>query len=235
MPKTIMLVDDEIQLLSLLTDVFEQEGYTVVSARNGEDAIYLARHEKPDLIILDVMMPELDGYGFIRQHRQERDTPIILLTARVEETDKIIGLQMGADDYVTKPFSPRELVARVQALLRRTGSTATGRAQTLRAGPILLDQQSHMVEVDGTLVDLTRSEFEILAMFMSAPGRVFSRQELLENLQGAVVEGYDRTIDVHVKNLRAKIEADPREPQFIETVYGVGYRFSAPKPGRNSA
>jgi len=229
MTKTILLVDDEIQLLSLLSDVLTKEGYRVISARNGREAIYSARQGKPDLIILDIMMPEMDGYEFIRQHRRERDTPIILLTAKVEEEEKVLGLRMGADDYITKPFSPRELVARVEALLRRAKSP-TDKTRNLRVAGLFLDFQSRRVEVDGRPVELTRSEFDLLAVLMSAPGRVFSRGELLEKMQGGYVQGYERTIDVHVKNLRNKIEKDPHNPSCIETVYGVGYRLAGAPP-----
>lgn len=220
-----MLVDDELQLLSLLSDVLKKEGYSVLTARNGEEALYQARHGKPDVIILDVMMSKMDGYEFMRQHRQEFDTPIIMLTAKVDEADKILGLQLGADDYVTKPFSPREMVARVQALLRRVGPKES-KSNTLRVGNVFLDHHSHIVKVDEKPVELTRSEFDLLATLMTAPGRVYSRSELLQKIQGAVVEGYERTVDVHIKNLRSKVELEPSNPRYIETVYGVGYRFS---------
>jgi DNA-binding response OmpR family regulator len=229
MAKTILLVDDEIQLLSLLSDVLTKEGYRVIRARNGQEAIYSARQEKPDLIILDIMMPEMDGYEFIRQHRRERDTPIILLTAKVEEEEKVLGLRMGADDYITKPFSPRELVARIEALLRRSKS-GLEKTRNLRVAGLLLDYQSRRVAVDEKPVELTRSEFDLLAVLMASPGRVFSREELLEKMQGGYVQGYERTIDVHIKNLRAKIEADPHNPRYIETVYGVGYRLASAYP-----
>ncbi|MFN2159484.1 MAG: response regulator transcription factor [Anaerolineales bacterium] len=229
MAKTILLVDDEIQLLSLLSDVLTKEGYRVISARNGQEAIYSARQGKPDLIILDIMMPEMDGYEFIRQHRRERDTPIILLTAKVEEEEKVLGLRMGADDYITKPFSPRELVARIEALLRRSKS-GLEKTRNLRVAGLLLDYQSRRVAVDEKPVELTRSEFDLLAVLMASPGRVFSREELLEKMQGGYVQGYERTIDVHIKNLRAKIEADPHNPRYIETVYGVGYRLASAYP-----
>ncbi|MCL4262345.1 MAG: response regulator transcription factor [Anaerolineae bacterium] len=225
MSKTILVVDDEERLVSLVTAYLEQGGFRVVAARNGRDALFLARQEKPDLILLDVMMPELDGYQFLRQHRQERNTPVILLTAKVEEDDRVLGLELGADDYVTKPFSPRELLARVRALLRRTGQNLPD-AGMLRAGDITLDKDSFLVKVNEVRVDLTRSEFDLLAAMMAAPGRTFSRFDLLERLQGDDFEGYERTIDVHIKNLRAKIEPDPRQPRYIETVYGVGYRFA---------
>jgi DNA-binding response OmpR family regulator len=224
MAKTILVVDDERRLVSVVEAYLEQEGFQVLTAPNGREALYHARHEKPDLIILDLMMPEMDGFEFMRLHRKERDTPIILLTAKVEEDDKIIGLELGADDYVTKPFRPRELVARVRSVLRRAGETKP-RAKVLRVGEIMLDRESHIVKVGGEFVDLTPSEFDLLATLMSSPGRAYSRLELLDQLQGTTFEGYERTIDVHVKNLRSKIEDDPKAPRFIETVYGVGYRF----------
>jgi DNA-binding response OmpR family regulator len=224
MAKTIMVVDDEMRLVSVVEAYLEQEGFRVVKASNGREALFVAREEKPDLIILDVMMPEMDGYEFIRIHRKEKETPIILLTAKVEDDDRVIGLELGADDYITKPFRPRELVARVRAVLRRTGKTQP-RAQVLRVGQITLDREAHFVKVDDRYIDLTPSEFDLLATLMSAPGRAFSRLDLLDRLQGTAYEGYERTIDVHVKNLRSKIESDPRKPHYIETVYGVGYRF----------
>ncbi len=228
MPKTVMVVDDEERLVSLVKTYLTQEGFRVVAATNGREALFLARDEKPDLIVLDLMMPEMDGYDFMRLHRKERETPIILLTAKVEDSDKILGLELGADDYVTKPFSPRELVARVRAVLRRVGQTPP-KADVLRAADITLDRTAHVVKVGEQIADLTPSEFDLLAALMSAPGRAFSRLELLDHVQGTAYEGYDRTIDVHVKNLRAKIEPDPRHPRYIETVYGVGYRYAPEK------
>lgn len=225
MAKTILVVDDEERILHLLKDYLEQENFRVVTAADGREALFVARHEKPDLIVLDLMMPEMDGHAFMRQHRQERETPIILLTARVEETDKVLGLELGADDYITKPFSPRELTARIRAVLRRSGMTAP-EPEVLRVRGITLDRAGHEVDVDGKSVDLTPSEFDLLAALMSAPGRVFSRLELLDRVQGTAYEGYERTIDVHVKNLRSKIESDSSQPIYIETVYGVGYRFA---------
>jgi len=228
MPKTVMVVDDEERLVSLVQTYLAQEGFRVVTARNGREALFLARDEKPDLIVLDLMMPEMDGYEFLRLHRKERETPIILLTAKVEDSDKVLGLELGADDYVTKPFSPRELVARVRAVLRRAGQT-TPEADVLRAADITLNRTDHIVKVNERVVDLTPSEFDLLAALMSALGRTFSRLELLDRVQGTDFEGYERTIDAHVKNLRAKIEADPRHPRYIETIYGVGYRFRPEK------
>ncbi len=225
MAKTILVVDDEKRLVSLVEAYLMQEGFRVVTAYNGREALFVARQESPDLIILDVMMPEMDGYEFMRLHRREHATPIILLTAKVEEDDKVIGLELGADDYITKPFRPRELTARVRAVLRRSGQVEPT-AKVLRVGNIKLDVNSHEIKVGDEFIDLTPSEFDLLAALMSAPGRAFSRLDLLDRIQGTAYEGYERTIDVHVKNLRAKIEPNPREPRYIETVYGVGYRFA---------
>jgi DNA-binding response OmpR family regulator len=228
MPQTILIVDDEKRLVSLVQSYLTQEGYRVVTAYNGQDALPIAKKEKPDLIILDIMMPEMNGYDFMRAHRAEHDTPIIMLTAKVEDDDKVIGLELGADDYVTKPFKPRELMARVRNVLRRTGKAeATGR--TLQVMDISLNRENREVQIADRSADLTPSEFDILTALMSAPGRVFSRLDLLDIIQGVRYEGYERTIDTHVKNLRAKIEADPRKPQYIETIYGVGYRLNKGK------
>ena len=224
MSKRIMVVDDEPRLISVVEAYLKQEGFEVATASNGQEALFAARKTKPDLIILDVMMPEMDGYEFMRHHRKEAETPIILLTAKVEEDDKVIGLELGADDYVTKPFRPRELVARVRAVLRRSGQTRP-KALMLRAADIMLDRERHMVEVGDKHVDLTPSEFDLLAAMMTVPGRAYSRLELLDRIQGVAYEGYERTIDVHIKNLRSKIEPKPKEPHYIQTVYGVGYRF----------
>jgi DNA-binding response OmpR family regulator len=224
MVKTIMVVDDEKRLVSLVQSYLTQEGYRVVSAYNGKEALAVAKKEKPDLIVLDVMMPEMDGYEFMRKHRADNNTPIILLTARVDDEEKVVGLEVGADDYMTKPFRPRELVARVRAVLRRAGEKEPT-AKLLKAADIVLDRDGRTVKVADTFVDLTPSEFDILTSLMSSPGRVYSRLDLLDIIQGVRYEGYERTIDTHVKNLRGKIESDPRAPLYIETVYGVGYRF----------
>ncbi len=225
MAKTILVVDDEQRLVSVVKAYLEQEGFRVATASNGREAVHVARQEKPDLIILDIMMPEMNGYEFLRIHHKERDTPVIMLTAKVADDEKVIGLELGADDYVTKPFKPRELIARVRAVLRRVGKTEPV-AEVLRVGEITLDRDSHTVKVKDQFVDLTPSEFDLLAALMSSPGRAFSRLDLLDRIQGTAYEGYERTIDVHIKNLRAKIEEDARNPHYIETVYGVGYRFS---------
>lgn len=224
MPQTILIVDDERRMVSLLQSYLSQEGYRVVTAYNGREALDAARKENPDLVVLDIMMPEMNGYEFMQAHRAERDTPIIMLTAKVEDDDKIIGLELGADDYVTKPFKPRELMARVRNVLRRTGKNEA-RGRSLKALDITLDYETREVTVGSRSTDLTPSEFDLLAALMSTPGKVFSRLDLLDVIQGVRYEGYERTIDTHIKNLRAKIEADPRRPQYIETVYGVGYRL----------
>jgi DNA-binding response OmpR family regulator len=224
MTKTIMVVDDETRLVSLVETYLKQSGFCVVTASNGLNALTVARRENPDLIILDIMMPEMDGYEFMRLYRAEHNTPIILLTARVEDDEKVVGLELGADDYVTKPFRPRELMARVKAVLRRDGDRGPA-AKILHIADIKLDRDKRIVQVGNRYVDLTPSEFELLAALMSAPGRVYSRLDLLDILQGVRYTGYERTIDLHIKNLRAKIEPDPRSPRFIETVYGAGYRF----------
>ncbi len=224
MSKTIMVVDDEKRLVSLVESYLTQEGYRVVTANNGADALPVASREKPDLIILDIMMPEMDGYGFMREHRKEMDTPIILLTARVDDDERVIGLELGADDYVTKPFRPRELVARVRAVLRRVGKSEP-QGKVLQVADITLDRDTREVTVADRSVDLTPSEFDLLTALMSSPGRVYSRLDLLDVIQGVRYEGYERTIDTHIKNLRSKIEPEPRSPHYIETVYGVGYRF----------
>lgn len=230
--KTVMIVDDEERLRSLVRTYLEREGYRVLTASNGREALRLTRTEKPDLIILDVMMPEMDGYDYLRQHRAENlSGAIIMLTARVDDADAVLGLELGADDYVTKPFSPRVLVARVRAVLRRAGAQPPV-AQVLRAGDVVIDRSGHTVTIQDREVDLTPSEFDLLSVLVAAPGRVFTRSQLLEQVQGIAFEAYERTIDVHIKNLRAKIEDDPRAPRYIETVYGVGYRFAEPGGAR---
>ncbi len=223
--KTILVVDDKANVRTLVKDYLTQENYRVVTAENGQQGLYAARHEKPDLILLDIMMPEMSGYDFLRAFRKEKDTPIILLTARMEESDKVLGLELGADDYVTKPFGMRELAARIQAVLRRAAKESAAASEVLRSGDLIMDKGSHVVKVREEAVNLTPSEFDLLAVLMGAPGRAFTRMELLERMQGSAFEGVERTIDVHVRNLRAKIEADPSQPVYIETVFGVGYRF----------
>lgn len=228
MSKTILVVDDMESLRTMVRSYLAQEGFRVMTAANGREALFVARQERPDLIVLDLMMPELGGYDFINAYAREGDAPIIILTARVEESDKVLGLELGADDYLTKPFSMRELTARIRAVLRRADkATAGATSALLRVGDLSLDRDSRAVIVGATAVDLTPSEFDLLAIFLAAPGRVFSRLELLDRLQGDAYEGYERTIDVHIRNLRTKIEPDPRNPRYIVTVYGIGYRLAA--------
>lgn len=252
MSKKILVVDDEERLRVLLQSYLRQEGFEVVTATNGREALFVARQEKPDLIVLDLMMPEMDGFSFMRAYNaeaqnnraratngayahatrpvngavQEGTTPIIILTAKLDEQEKVLGLELGADDYVTKPFSLRELTARVRAVLRRAGQMPPLPEQ-LRASDIVLDRGTRLVQVAGHRVELTPSEFDLLAALMTHPGRAFTRAELLDRVQGMAYEGYERTIDVHVRNLRSKIEADSRHPRYVETVFGIGYRFSA--------
>jgi DNA-binding response OmpR family regulator len=226
MTKTILVVDDDRELRQLVKSYLVQEGFRVVTAGHGREALFVARDEHPDLVLLDLMMPEMGGYDFIRAHRKEANTPIIVLTARLEESEKVLGLELGADDYVTKPFSMRELTARVRAVLRRAGSQHI-EPDILRAGQITLDREAHVTTIGDKRVDLTPTEFALLAILMASPGRAFSRLELLQRLQDNAYAGYERTIDVHVRRLRTKIESDPGNPRYIETVFGFGYRFAS--------
>ena len=224
--KKILVVDDNNELCKMLKSYLVQEGFDVNTAANGQEALFVARAEKPDLIILDLMMPEMGGFEFMQTYTRETDTPIIVLTAKLEETDKVLGLELGADDYVTKPFSMRELTARVRALLRRVSKQQVEQ-DILRVAGITLDRIGRVVTVRDRFVELTPSEFELLATLMNVPGRAFSRMELLARLQeGIAFEGYERSVDVHIHNLRAKIETDLSNPEYIETVYGAGYRFA---------
>jgi len=225
MAQTILVVDDEPEIVRLVRAYLEEAGFRVVTASDGQEALYVARHEKPDLVVLDVLMPRMDGLEFTRRIRSERNIPIVMLTARAEEADRIIGLELGADDYVTKPFSPREVVARVRAVLRRAQALPES-PQALHAGPLTLDRATHTVTASGQPVDLTPTEFGILETLMITPGRVFTRAELLEAVQGIAFEAYERTVDVHVKNLRRKLEPDPAHPRYVLTVRGVGYRLN---------
>jgi DNA-binding response OmpR family regulator len=225
MTQTILVVDDDKELRHLVRSYLVEEGFRVVTAADGRQALFVAREEKPDLIILDLMMPEMGGYDFMRAFAREAYAPIIVLTAKIEEGDKVLGLELGADDYVTKPFSLRELTARVRAVLRRAGRAGL-EAEILRSADITLDVSGRMTTVGDERIDLTPSEFTLLATLMSAPGRTFSRLELLNRLQDSAYEGYERTIDVHIRRLRTKIEPDPRHPRYVETVFGFGYRFA---------
>ncbi len=225
--ETILVVDDELQIVRVLRGYLEQSGYRVLTASNGKDALFIARQEKPDLVILDLMMPQMDGLEFTRRVRAEQpQLPIIMLTARVEENDRIVGLELGADDYITKPFSPREVVARVRAVLRRVRGEPV-KAEVLRAGPLVLDRTRREVTCNAVPIELTPTEFDLLAAFMEHPGRVYSRAELLEAVQGVAFEAYERTIDAHIKNLRKKLTVDEHTADLIATVRGVGYKLNA--------
>jgi len=224
MTQTVLVVDDKANVRKMLGDYLAEQGFRVVTAADGQEALFVARYEKPDLVLLDIMMPQMDGYQFLPAFRRESSAPVILLTARLEESDKVQGLELGADDYVTKPFGMRELLARIRAQLRRAGQSPAERAR-LRVADVVLDKETHTVRVGERSVNLTPSEFELLQTLMAAPGRVFSRDALLSVLAGAAA--VERTVDVHIRNLRAKIEPDPANPRYIETVFGVGYRFCA--------
>jgi two-component system alkaline phosphatase synthesis response regulator PhoP len=219
----ILVVDDEPQITRLVRDYLERAGFAVSVARDGPEALLRARTEQPDLVVLDLGLPQLDGLDVTRTLRRDVATPIIILTARDDEADRIVGLELGADDYVTKPFSPRELVARVRAVLRRRVAQA---GDVLRAGSLELDVPRMRLSVDGRGVDVTATEFSLLAAMAREPGRVFTRSQLLDAVHGVAFESYERAIDAHVKNIRRKIEADPRAPRHLLTVYGVGYRLS---------
>ena len=219
MPKKILIVDDEPQIVEICRDYLKAAGYDTITASNGMQGVSLARHEKPDLIVLDLMMPEMDGLDVCREIRRESNVPIIMLTARVEETDKLIGLELGADDYITKPFSPRELVARVRVVLRRV--TSTPESDVIRVGEVELDRAHYEVHLPDKIIPLTSTEFEILAALMSQPGRIFSRAQLLTATHGITFESLERAIDSHIRNLRRKLE--PAE--LIVTVHGIGYKF----------
>jgi len=221
---TILIVEDEPELVKVLRSYLEQAGFSVLTAGRGDAGLSTWEHKRPDLVILDLSLPGMDGLDVAREIRRKGNTPIIMLTARLEETDRLIGLELGADDYVSKPFSPREVVARVRAVLRRAGSSLSAPA-VLRGGDLEIDLDAHTVSAAGQPIDLTPTEFNLLAALAAQPGRAFTRLQLLETAQGATYEGYERTIDAHIKNLRAKIERDSRQPRYIETVFGVGYRF----------
>jgi DNA-binding response OmpR family regulator len=225
MARKILIADDEQHILDALGAYLRQDGFQVLACRNGSEALAVFRREQPDLVILDVMMPEMDGWAVARQIRKQSDAPLLFLTARVDEADQLIGLELGADEYVTKPFSPRVVAARVRALLRRTYGELASETAVWRLRDLELNAETHLATLAGQRIDLTPSEFTILQVLITRPGRVFTRMELLDQISGEAYAAYERTVDVHVKNLRAKIEADARNPQYIETVYGVGYRM----------
>ena len=224
MNETILVVDDEPKIVQLARDYLEKSGFKVLTSGDGQQALAITRQERPDLIVLDLMLPGMDGLDVCRAIRRESDVPIIMLTARAEETDQLIGLELGADDYITKPFSPRALVARVRALLRRTQGNLL-QQETIRIGDLELDLQRKQLNLKGEIIHLTRSEFLLLETLAKHPGQPLSREQLLERLHGVVFDGVDRSVDSHIKNLRRKIEPDPADPIYIQTVYGFGYKF----------
>jgi DNA-binding response OmpR family regulator len=227
MSATILVVDDHANTRMLIKEYLTEQGYHVATAADGAQALAAAAAEKPDLILLDVMMPNLNGFEFIRVYRKAHQIPIILLTAKVEERDKVQGLDLGADDYITKPFGMQELLARVRAVLRRGGASAGEGEEIYQVGDLRLNRTTHLVSEGQRVIDLTPSEFALLATLIEAPGRVFSREMLLEQLLGNSYDGEERTINVHISNLRKKIEPDPANPRYIETVFGIGYRCVA--------
>ena len=229
----ILVVDDDKQIVRLVQSYLEQAGYQVVAVHDGESALHAIRRERPDLVILDLMLPDLDGWEITRVVRSDKNLaglPVVMLTARVEDTDKIVGLELGADDYITKPFNPREVVARVRALLRRASGGASP-PRLLQVGGLAMDPDQHKVTVDDETIELTPTEFDLLKVMMENQGHAFTRMELIEKSLGYLYDGIERTIDSHIKNLRKKIEPDPSNPVYIQTVYGVGYRLQGMEKG----
>ena len=220
----ILVVDDELKIARLIRDYLVEAGFTVLTARDGTGAVAMTRSEKPDLMVLDLGLPKMDGLDVTRTVRSFSSIPIVMLTARSEETDRIIGLELGADDYIVKPFSPRELTARIKAVLRR--STGQVMSEVIRVQDVEIDLADRTVKRAGETIDLTTSEFDLLTTLTSPAGRVFTRAQLLDSLRGISFESYERAIDSHIKNLRKKLEVDPRSPQYVQTVYGVGYKFN---------
>lgn len=223
---SVLIVDDDVKLVKLLQTYFEKEGYLAYAANNGLDALQIVRLQKPDIMVLDLMLPGLDGLDVCRRIRKENDIPIIMLTARDEESDRLVGLEIGADDYVTKPFSPKEVVARAKAILRRVNKDIV-RSELIKAGTLMIDLERHEVTQNGQLIEVTPTEFKIIELLAANAGKVYSRLQIVEQTQGYSFEGYERTIDAHIKNLRRKIEINPKEPQYIQTIYGVGYKFAS--------
>ncbi len=236
MTRRILIVEDERDIVAVVKGYLEQAGYRVLTTYDGKSGLFMARQERPDLIVLDLMLSGMDGLDVCRAIRQDRDpvvadTPIIMLTARVEEADKLIGLELGADDYVTKPFSPRELVARVRTVLRRQSrADRIAEGRPLQVGALSLDPTRRETHLHDSPLDLTPTEFDLLHVLMANPGRPFTRLELLDRIQGEAYEGYERTIDVHIKNLRQKLGEKGRAPRYIKTVLSVGYKFAAEVP-----
>jgi DNA-binding response OmpR family regulator len=232
---TVLVVDDDHKIVELVQLYLEKDGYRVLVAYDGLEALELARRKRPDLVLLDLLLPDLDGLDVCRILRAESNIPIIMLTARTTEDDRLTGLDIGADDYITKPFSPRELMARVRAVLRRSNDQMTTGAAEMRFGDLIIDRRGHEVRVENRIVALTPTEFKLLEVLAEQPGRTFTRLDLLDSVFGYDFEGFERNVDVHVKNLRKKIEPNPREPIYIQTVYGVGYKLSGDWGNRDQA
>ena len=225
MARTVLVVEDEPKILEVVRDYLVDAGFSVTTAADGPSALDRARAVAPDLVVLDLGLPGLDGIDVARELHRRSPVPIIMLTARGDEVDRVLGLELGADDYLVKPFSPRELVARVRAVLRRSNAPATDDDRPVRVGDVTVDAARRTVTVDGRTVDLTATEFDLIAHMARQPGRVFTRAQLLDVIHGMAVESYDRAIDAHVKNIRRKLEPDPHRPRYVLTVHGVGYRF----------
>lgn len=223
--KRVLVVEDEVNIARLVRDYLHQAGYDVLEASDGPGALHLARAEKPDMIVLDLGLPGMDWYDVTRELRARSSVPIIMLTARSDESDRIVGLELGADDYIVKPFSPKELVARIRAVLRRADATLGG-GEVVRAGLLTIDIPKMRVSVDGSDVELTSSEFDILLTLARQPGRIYTRAQLLDAVHGVSFESYERSVDAHIKNIRRKIEPNPKHPSLVVTVYGVGYKFA---------
>ena len=226
MPVKLLLVDDDPDLLYTLEKYLQKAGYTTVLANNGKSAIETFNTEKPDAALIDVMMPELDGFEVVKKIRSESDIPIILLTARSDETDKVVGLELGADDYVTKPFSPREVVARLKAIMRR-GNQKQENPSKITIGKITIDKNTRSVIRENSPIQLTKTEFDILLTLMESPEQVFTRDQIIDKVLGYTYEGFERTIDAHIRNIRKKIEPDANNPDYIKTVFGVGYKIES--------
>lgn len=226
MPWSALIVDDDVKLTKLLKTYFDREGFTTYLAHDGRDALYQVQEKKPDIMILDLMLPGMDGWEICRRMRKENnDMAILIVTARDEEADRLTGLDLGADDYVTKPFSPREVVVRARTILRRTRKAVSTQGEPLKVADLVIDIEQHEIRKRDKVVELTPTEFKLLEIMATNKNRTFTRLQIVERVQGYAFEGYERTIDVHIKNIRHKIEDNPKEPQYIKTVYGIGYKF----------
>ncbi|MBP2654799.1 MAG: two component transcriptional regulator, winged helix family [Firmicutes bacterium] len=221
---SVLIVDDDIKLVKLLQTYFEKEGFITYSANDGLGALNVLRERKPDIMVLDLMLPGMDGWDVCRKIRRDNDIPIIMLTARDDESDRLVGLEIGADDYVTKPFSPKEVVARAKVVLRRVYKEVVNRG-FIKSGNLIIDLERHLITREKVIVELTPTEFKILELLALNADKVFSRLQIVEQTQGFAFEGYERTIDAHIKNIRRKLELNHKDPQYVKTVYGIGYKF----------